>query len=114
MADRGALAGLACVRRRRNVGGDDLRRQPAADVPAAAGPPRRDELNQAVHRPGPSSPVVRIQPSFTSKMPGNFFSQPRFAAGTYSRALASSPETPAKWLAMPTEWTSAAPGQVRS
>ena len=71
-------------------------------------------LLKLVQRPGPSRPAVCSHPSRTSKMPGNFFSQPALADGTYSRALASSAEVPGTCAAMPTECTSAAPGQVRS
>src|ERR1039458_3457897 len=67
-----------------------------------------------VHNPLPSNPSVRIQPSLTMKMPGNLVSHPAFAAGTYWRALASTALVPGTCAAMPTECTSAAPGQVRS
>src|SRR5580698_4177527 len=64
--------------------------------------------------PGPSIPPVRISPSLTTKIPGNFFSHPAFAAGTYWRALASIAFTPGTCAAKVTEWTRDAPGHVRS
>jgi uncharacterized protein (TIGR03437 family) len=69
---------------------------------------------QLVPSPGRSNPSVRIQPSLITKMPGNRFSHPALATGTYSRALASTALVPGTWAAIPTEWTSAAPGHVRS
>ena len=40
--------------------------------------------------------------------------QGALAAGRYWRELASIPDTPGTWAAMPAEWISDAPGQVRS
>ena len=46
--------------------------------------------------------------------PGSFSAQGAFAAGRYCRAFASSPAVPGTQAAIAAEWTSAAPGQVRS
>src|SRR2546427_6115619 len=45
-------------------------------------------------RPGPFRSAVRIIPSLTRKIPGNFCSQGLFAIGMYWRALASTAVTP--------------------
>ena len=58
--------------------------------------------------------AVSIVPSLMTKMPGNLLSQDLFAAGTYSRALASIVVTPGTCAASPAFSISDAPGQVRS
>src|SRR5213593_2072093 len=65
-------------------------------------------------RPGPVSVPVSSMPSLTRNSPGNLLSHALFAAGTYSRAFPSMPETPGTWAARPAEWIKDAPGQVRS
>src|SRR5215813_10638994 len=57
---------------------------------------------------------VRSVPSFTTNNPGNRFSQGLLATGIYCLELASTPATPGTRAAIPTEWISDAPGQVRS
>ena len=57
---------------------------------------------------------VFISPSWMVKSPGKRDSQAAFAAGTNWRALASIPAFFGTRAAMPAEWISDAPGQVRS
>ena len=53
-------------------------------------------------------PVADLEDAGEALLPG------LFAAGTYWRALASMPATAGTCAAIPAEWISEAPGQVRS
>lgn len=75
---------------------------------------RFHRARQTAPSPGPFRPEVSISPSRTLKIPGNLSSQGLFAAGTYSRALASIAATPGICAAKLAEWIRDAPGQVRS
>src|ERR1017187_366022 len=75
---------------------------------------RFHRTRQTAPSPGRRSVEVSIMPSRTLKIPGNLSSHGLFAAGTYSRALASIAAPPGMCAASPAEWISDAPGQVRS
>ncbi len=64
---------------------------------------RFHRARQTAPSPGRLSPEVSITPSRTLKIPGNLSSHGSFAAGTYSRALASMAATPGMRAARPAE-----------